>query len=453
MSVSTHSDGHATSATVAGPVQGGHVRDRLWHRVALICAALLAPALLNEHGKGAAEALVVVILIGYARHLWLERGALSGWTQSSRLLALLWLWLNIVVSPLALDSGESFARTLGWFRMPTLAFALGAWVLRDRRSLMLVGVVWGGTVMAGVADGFWQLATGVSLSGHPMFGDRLTGPMERPNIGGFTARLGLPLLAAGLLLIPARRRGGRLVLSTLGLTGLVFVLLTGERTASIMLMASLGAALAWLVVRDPRARLPALATLIALAVLATLVVANSPRIQARVADTLVQVMRPQESIYTQIVVAAWEMAREHPFSGVGVHGYRDACPPLLEAGRVQACQPHPHNYYAEWLAECGFPALLAFVCFVLVFASELLRRHGVDAAGGDIRPWLLAALVMLLFPLQATQSFFDNRVGLMLWASLGITLAVARLAQSRRQAETREQARENGRTTTQLGHA
>src|SRR3546814_6987242 len=54
-------------------------------------------------------------------------------------------------------------------------------------------------------DGYVQLLTGTSLSGNIATGERLTGPLDRPNIGMFTARMGFPLLAAALTLAASKR--------------------------------------------------------------------------------------------------------------------------------------------------------------------------------------------------------------------------------------------------------
>jgi hypothetical protein len=72
--------------------------------------------------------------------------------------------------------------------------------------------------------------------------------------------------------------------------------------------------------------------------------------------------------------------------------------------------------------------LLGFVAFVLAFGRHI---QGGSRPGGShhaVVPWLLAALCIVLFPLQATQSFFSNWPALVAWASLGFTLGVARVA-------------------------
>src|SRR3546814_11304865 len=87
-------------------------------------------------------------------------------------------------------------------------------------------------------DGYVQLLTGTSLSGNIATGERLTGPLDRPNIGMFTARMGFPLLAAALTLAASKRiSASRLVLlAGFALVAFAFIILSGERTAAILTM-------------------------------------------------------------------------------------------------------------------------------------------------------------------------------------------------------------------------
>lgn len=402
--------------------------DRRWHRVGLCCAALLPAALITDQ-NGIAELFTFVLAVGYARHLWCTRATPSPLALASLLLIGLWLWMNLVVTPLAPDPADSLRHTLPWFRLPMLAFAIGAWVARDRRSLAFLATAWGLTLLVGVVDGLWQLKTGVSLSGIPIHGGvRLTGPLERPNIGAFTARIGLPLLAAGLLLLPRGHRGAQIALLAAATLGTAFVLLTGERSAALIMLLSLALALGWSALRSPGARLPALCIFVGLALLATLLVAASPRLQARLADTVEQVADYQASVYGKLLVSSWIMSADRPLAGHGIRGFRSNCPPLEAAGRVPRCDMHPHNLYAEWLVECGWLALVGFVAFVLAFGRDVLTGSRPGQVHHALAPWLLAGLCIVLFPLQATQSFFSNWPAILAWTSLGLTLAVARLA-------------------------
>ncbi len=402
--------------------------DRRWHRIGLASAALL-PAALITNQNGIAELLTLLLAVGYARHLWHARHRAAPWALTSLLLIGLWAWMNLVVTPLAVDPAESLRHTLPWFRLPLLAFAIGTWVVRDRASLGLLAAVWAGTLLLGMVDGLWQLATGTSLSGVPIHGGaRLTGPLDRPNIGAFTARLGLPLLAAGLLLLWGGQWRGRLSLLATAVLGVAFVLLTGERTASLMLLLCLTLALAWTALRSPAARLPVMGMLIGLAALATVLVATSPRIQTRLTQTVGDVSNYAESVYGKLLASSLVMSAERPLAGHGIRGFRSACPAFEAAGRVPRCDMHPHNLYAEWLVECGVVGLLGFAAFVLAFGREVLGGGRSGTTHRALAPWLLAALCIVLFPLQATQSFFSNWPALLAWASLGLTLAVAREA-------------------------
>src|SRR3546814_14142502 len=76
--------------------------------------------------------------------------------------------------------------------------ATSTWLLRSRRDLKLLLVMWGGILALAMLDGYVQYFTGPSLSGNRALANRLSGPLARPNIGMFTARFGFPLLAIPL---------------------------------------------------------------------------------------------------------------------------------------------------------------------------------------------------------------------------------------------------------------
>lgn len=398
-----------------------------WRMACSFAAGLLPWALLLS--RTVAELLVAVIAVGY---LW---GYLWRHYRNPRLDGLawgilaLWLWLNLVVSPMALIPDDSFSRSIGWVRFVLLFLALRDWLVRDTSDLRFFALAWGSCLGFVWIDAVWQLLTGVSISGQEVQGKRLTGALDRPNIGSFLARIGLPLLALGVALSAGRPAALlRTALAAALITALI--VLTGERSAAILTVACLILALLLSALSSPEARRVSLAALIALVLIVFLLLLLSPHIQGRMAETLTTLSHFADSAYGRLMHAGIVMGSDHPWTGVGLKNFRSECPVLFEAARVLECSTHPHNFYVEWFAESGWPGLLAFTAIACAMLRESWQATG--PASRSVRPWCLVAALMVLFPLQASQSFFSNWPGLLAWSSLGLTLAVARVARSAR---------------------
>lgn len=381
--------------------------------------------------RGGAEVVVGLIGVSYlvvlaSRRTW--RVALY-----PPILALLatWLALNLLVSPLAVDPGTSFSRSLLWIRFIVLFAAVSTWLVQSPRDARWVVMAWAATIGFAVLDGLIQLLRGVSLTGRPISGTRLTGPLDRPNIGMFVARIGFPLLVGAVfLLMHSRSRSlARIAgVAVAAMAGFGFILLTGERAASLLtliaILTSLGLAILF---APPRYRLYGL-LLGAVAIGIMIIIGlTSPRILARI-DSLLDVLNNfWASPYGELFAAGLHVWREYPLTGAGMKNFQAACQIVLGDTLKDGCHPHPHNVYIEWLAETGIAGSLGFVAFVISLAGvsiDLLKRQAENRIIGALTA---GCFMLLLFPFTASQSFFSNWPAMLLWASLSMAVAIARL--------------------------
>ncbi|MFN4163912.1 MAG: O-antigen ligase family protein [Ferrovibrio sp.] len=382
--------------------------------------------------RGGAEIVVGLIDVSYIAVLLVRREWRSALFPPLLVLLATWLVLNLLVSPLAVDPAASFGRSTSWLRFILLFAAVTTWLIQSSRDVKLVAMAWAATIGFAILDGLVQLQRGVSLTGQPMVrSGRLTGPLDRPNIGMFVARIGFPLLAAAAVLFahPARisvlRTGAILALTA---TAFGFILLTGERAASLLtliaIMTSAGLAI---LLAPPRYRFYGLLLLVATAGLLAVVVINSPRIMGRVDGLLTVLNNFWDSAYGELFAAGLHVWREYPLTGAGMKNFQIACQIVLGDTLKDGCHPHPHNLYIEWLAETGIIGSLGFLAFLAmlgVLCIRLLRQ----ASGRIVGALVTGSLMLLLFPLTASQSFFSNWPAMLLWASLSLTIATGRLA-------------------------
>ncbi len=395
-------------------------------QINLILLALL-PALLL-FWRGGADAVASIIGISFlavvvARRQW----GLASHPMLAALLAI-WLLLNLLVSPLAVDSAASFSRSVAWLRFALLFAAVVTWLIQSRSDLKLVVLFWGAAIAFSILDGLVQLLRGISLTGNPMYGMvRITGPLDRPNIGMFVARIGFPLLAAAPLLLGLRLRTVY-VLAPATAIGLAFILLTGERSAALLAAAGLLTAALGSILIFPRYRLHGLALIVLAGAVGTVVAMSSERIWGRIKD-LGRVLKDfSESHYAELFGIGIDIWRTYPIFGAGMKNFEASCWAISAFKVSDGCPSHPHNPYIEWLAETGTVGLagyLVFLILLLVAAWPLLRGGGVARLTGLL---VAGCFVVLLFPLIATQSAFSNWPALVFWASLSLTVAIVRLA-------------------------
>lgn len=396
-------------------------------RINQVLFALLPVLLLFWRGGADAAASIIGIsflAVVIARRQW-------GLATHPLLAVLLgiWLLLNLLVSPLAVDPAASFSRSVVWLRFPLLFAAAVTWLIQSRREMQLIATVWAATIAFCILDGLVQLARGTSLTGNPMYNIRITGPLDRPNIGGFVARFGFALLAA-LPLILSGTRSRLLQVAAIGfaLLGFAFILLTGERTAALLVVLALLTIILGAILFLPRYRLHSLLAVGLLGGAASILVLSSERLLFRVKQLETVVEDFSRSHYAELFGVGLDVWRHYPVFGAGMKNFEGVCKVIAGSYVTDGCPTHPHNVYIEWLAETGSAGLfgyLVFIIFLLLAVWPLLRGATLARATGLL---VAGCLLLLLFPLAASQSIFSNWPALVFWASLAMTMAAARLA-------------------------
>lgn len=401
-------------------------------QINLVLFALLPLLLLFSRGGADAAATIIgvsFLAVVIARRQW----SLAAHPLLASLLAI-WLLLNLLVSPLAVEPADSFSRSVVWIRFALLFAAATCWLIQSRRDLKLVVAIWGGALIISIIDGLVQVITGTSLSGNPLYNTtRLTGPLDRPNIGMYVARIGFPLLAATPLLLGLRSRGFRIAAVAIAAAiGFVFILLTGERSAALLSVAALGVAGLGAIMIFPRYRPQILMTLLLAGISSGIVAAMSERIWLRVMQFSEVLKHFSDSHYAELFGIGFDIWRSYPVFGAGMKNFQASCWTISAPVVTDGCPAHPHNVYIEWMAETGTVGLIAYLVFVVLMlatARPLLRGNTVARVTGLL---IAGCFVILLFPLVPTQSQFSNWPALVFWTSLAMTMASVRLALKQR---------------------
>jgi len=350
----------------------------------------------------------------------LLRAALArdwSWFERPWFIVLLLLWAYLMIrSGFAMQPGRSLGEAFVWLRYPVFAIAVSHVLNLPADRERFVKVIAGCVLFLSV-DAIVQYLIGYDIAAQPEQDDlRLTGPFGRPRVGITIAWLFLPPLLA----LVERRRWPWAI--AVGGTAILAILLSRERTSLVTLGID---ALALLLVAPLWRRQIAIAAAACAAVLLLVAVARPALYQRQVGSTVQVVAKLDQSPYGVIWSRGLAIAEAHPVAGLGMRTYRVVCPdpafgPLAEPHGYPRCSTHPHNYYLEWLIAGGIPAVAAFVVAMGLLLRDLLMY-------GDRRSLLFAGLVatvlMRLWPLAPTTSFFHNWSAIPLFLMIGWALS------------------------------
>ncbi|AUG54616.1 O-antigen ligase family protein [Thalassospira marina] len=407
---------------------GEKIENRL-RGSALVFLCLIPVFLL--FARGAADVALVLVAI-----LFLVRSTLRrdwAWIREADIFALLvaLLMLVVVVAPLAEFPSKSFTRGLIWVRFVVFYAAATRWVITDRSAVRTVCYAVTATLVLAAFDALYQFLSGASLLTGQLITEsgRLTGPLDRPNIGSYLSKLAFGVMALAFV---ARQAFGDKRAFTLAalvmLPVLAVIFLSGERTASVLSLAGIAAVVIGLFLVGGRSRL--LSIVIGVAGIAGigLLLSLSSRIASRVTDLGTIISDYAASIYGQLALMGWRFFTEHPLTGIGMGSFERVCkaelpPESLEFG----CYPHPHNIYMEWLSSSGLAGTLPWLVFVALVVWAGLRMIRVGKQQTVLVALYLATLNATLFPFAATQSAFSNWPAILAWMSIACAVAALRV--------------------------
>jgi O-antigen ligase len=390
-------------------------------------------------GRGLVIALPVLFLIGRAPAdiavsliavLLLVRSALArdwAWLRTPWVIAGLAIWLYLVlVSGLAADAAGAYSRAMPFGRFVLFGAALQHWLLVERGTRRAMLIALAAVISVVVLDSLFQYVHGQDILGRDFQDNRLTGPFAATVPGSFLSKTWLPVLGLALALAApwSARWRNALVFGLILLLALT-ITLTGERIA----LATLGLGLVpfFLLLRELRLPL-LLAGLAALGLIAGSI-ALSPDLRTRlIRHTAYDMNDFWDKRYGEPFRRSVRIWHDQPVFGIGLRNFRHRCanPNFKPIGPVEdRCYTHPHQIYLEWLVETGAVGFLGFLAMIGLWSRDLISGLiTVERRDYPIAVGALAALLVFLWPLRSSMSFFSNWNAILFWLMLGLSLAL-----------------------------
>lgn len=334
----------------------------------------------------------------------------------------MWAWMLLVVQPLAISPSAQWTEAVAWIRFPLMFTALRFWVLAVPAARTTLAMILAVLLSLVVVDTLWQFLQGVSFAGHPRTSTgRLTGPFENPKVGIFLGKfalVALPLCVAAAL--AEKSRWWLAVSLALWTLVIVTVLLSGERSAFLMIMMATGVIALLMLLRDKRLCIPYVAVAFVAVLGFSALYHTSSWVKLRVNEGYDTITNYSQSDYGALAMSAYSIGLQHPLHGVGVFGYRGVAQDLDYKG-VMFRGLHPHNMFLEIFAESGLPGLLILVGMIGTLArnavQQFRRTQGMQAL---FPATAIAVLVQHFFPLVGMHSFFSNWSAVIIWFCLAV---------------------------------
>jgi O-antigen ligase len=176
--------------------------------------------------------------------------------------------------------------------------------------------------------------------------------------------------------------------------------------------------------------------IIASLIIFTVIISKSDKIKNRMIDTTTNQLGLSEKserlvlfskIYEGHYLIALKMFKEKPIFGHGPKMFRFYCSKEENFVADNACTTHPHNFYAQILAETGLVGFLFLLTIFLYILFLFLKNFYFQIKYkkqliSDLGLCLLSSYFITFFPILPSGNFFNNWLSIMIYYPLGFLI-------------------------------
>tara|TARA_B100000242_G_scaffold294006_1_gene274163 strand:+ start:2610 stop:3884 length:1275 start_codon:yes stop_codon:yes gene_type:complete len=385
------------------------------------------------------DLFLVIVGIGYLGLTYREKEFLDFSNLYLKLFFFVCIYL-IILSIVSLNF-DSFKSSIFYFRFGLFSLALSFFVFQNPKiikNLLYIFIIVYFTLFIDTIYQFFYSKNIIGFEYSNPQNFRITSFFGDDEVlGSYTARffpLFLFLILYSYKLSISKK--AHVMISLVTIISFVIVLMSGERTSLALFIL----VFSFIFFSSKNFRKVLFIPLISIVIVFILTVSLSDKIKNRVlTQTMDQMGLSSKSerlvifskTYEGHYLLALKMFKEKPIFGHGPKMFRFYC--SKEENKEEnfvvnhACSTHPHNFYAQVLAETGIIGLfillgifiyISFLFFKNLYFQIIKKQQLIS----DMAICLLASYFMTLFPFIPSGNFFNNWLSVIVYFPLGFLL-------------------------------
>ena len=224
----------------------------------------------------------------------------------------------------------------------------------------------------------------------------------------------------------------RILFISLFIISSVIILISGERTS----LALFFLLILFLFISSFNLRKLLIFPIIVSLIIFTVIISKSDKIKNRMINTTINQLGLTEKserlvlfskIYEGHYLIALNMFKEKPIFGHGPKMFRFYCSKEENFVANNACTTHPHNFYAQILAETGLVGFLFLLTIFIYILFLFLKNFYFQIKYkkqliSDLGLCLLSSYFITFFPILPSGNFFNNWLSIMIYYPLGFLI-------------------------------
>ena len=334
------------------------------------------------------------------------------------------------------DPSLALINSLFYFRFGI--FSLAVWYLIDNNSDLIKKffLVLSITLFILIFDAFIQIIFGQSLFGMEMdsgMGWRYSGLFgDEAILGSYLSKI-LPLYFALMLFSNIRTKFLKYIFFIILVSGFGLIYMSGERTAFFVTLITF--VVVFIMLEEKKIKIIFSAFLISGVLLIVASSIINKDFKTRMIDQTLEQIGVMDKNFKFFSTAhqshyqiSMNMFWDNPVFGKGPKTFRKYCSDEKFKVEFEAsCSTHPHNYYAQMLAETG---LLGFLFLILAFfyVCKEYFLHKFNSLFhkqkylSDYEILLLSCFFISLWPIAPSGNIFNNWLSIIMYLPLGFYL-------------------------------
>ena len=343
---------------------------------------------------------------------------------------LIFVIYNILHSFFATDILNSLQSSFFQFRY--LLFSLFIFLcISNAKNIEFIIKFWLVLVLLVSFDTIYQYFFLENIFGLPIRGMRPSGVFGKELIAGtFIAYISVPIIFYYFNKLHSINLKEKFLYSLIYLFLFITVALTGERLAFLIFFVS---SIIIFIFNTSLKKFIILS--MTLVIFLITIYFNSSLFNSRVKDFSNILANFYDSSYGRLWESGYLLFEKNKIFGVGLKNYRVDCDNQIDPrpeSIPQFCSSHPHNFFLEILSETGLVGFFIFFIFfvyLIFYLKDKIKSLKNDEFFKKYSSLLYGNILILLiyvWPLKTSGSFFTTWNGSFFWLNLGIALLITK---------------------------